>query len=75
MIINTKYSVRDEVYILLQNKVYTVIIERIDISIVNETTVDDITYTVEKNPAGTQYSTRFPERELFKTKQDLLDSL
>lgn len=34
-----------------------------------------INYEIDNNPAGSQYTKRFSEGELFKTKEELLNSL
>lgn len=80
MIIETKFNIGDKVFVLFFNKIYTVEIKHIGINInINS-------FKVPK--AGIYYSTdelhdklydrkqkSFGENILFKTKQELLDSL
>lgn len=49
------------------------VIERIETS--NVIGQSDVIYTIDKNPAGSQYTNRLLEHEVYETKQDLLDNL
>ena len=73
MEIKTKFNIGDECYFLMCNKVNEAVVEQIQTS--NSNLQSSIIYKIEENPAGTQYTKLFLEHELFKTKQDLLDSL
>jgi len=74
MNIVTKFDCGQEVYILFQDKIRTMEIEDIDIS-VRQGINNAPKYTVYKNPAGSQWTKIFLEHELYETKQDLLDAL
>jgi hypothetical protein len=49
------------------------VIERIETSNLQGQT--DVIYTIDENPAGSQYTKRLLEQEVYETKQDLLDAL
>ena len=72
MIIETKFEVNDKAYLMAHNKVSKTKIIGIEI-IVNEYE-PSISYEID-NPDGTHRKWTVPESDLFKTKQDLLDSL
>ena len=74
MNIITKFDCGQEVFVLFQNKIRTMEIEDIDISVIQGIN-NAPKYTVYKNPAGSQWTKIFLENELYGTKQDLLDSL
>ena len=74
MKIATKFNCKDKVFLLFQNKVHEVEIERIEIR-VNKGGVDMIRYTITKNPVSDTYTTYFNEEELFATKEDLFKTL
>ncbi len=79
MTITTKLNIGDKVFFLQCNKVYTTEIT----NIVTKTELNSFGvvgttnhYVIAQNPAGSQYSkSGFTENELFKTKQELLDTL
>lgn len=74
MKIETKLNVGDDAFFLTGSAVRKSTITRIDISAVN-TKFFDVTYTVKENPAGSQYTTRFNNSDIFPTKEALLASL
>lgn len=73
MKIETKFDLNDKCYFLMGNMVNQAVIERIETS--NVKGQSSVIYTIDRNPQGTQYTKRLSEHEVFKTKQDLLDSL
>lgn len=74
MDIKTKLNINDTCFFLTQNMVRESEIESISISAYSNLDIR-ISYMVKKNPAGSQYTTRFDENDIFKTKEDLLKSL
>lgn len=74
MKIETQHNIEDKVFFLFKDAVRQATIKSIDISIAHESEIN-ITYTIKKNPAGSMYTLRFDECELFSTKQGLLESL
>lgn len=74
MRIVTKLETSQWVFLLFMDKVHEVKIESIQIDInIHDNTY--IKYTITKNPAGSQYTKIFLERELHATKELLLNSL
>lgn len=73
MKIETEFNLGDYCYLLMLDAVREATIERIETSRVRGQ--KSIIHTIDMNPAGSQYTKRFLEKELFATKQDLLDSL
>lgn len=73
MNIQTKLDINDKCYFLMNDAVREAIIERIETSTVQGQS--DVIYTIDNNPAGSQYTKRLLEHEVYKTKMDLLDSL
>lgn len=73
MVIKTKLNIKDKCYFLMDNKVNEAEIEKVETR--NMFGVSSVFYIINENPAGSQYTTRFSESELFATKQDLLDTL
>lgn len=73
MKIETKFNIGNKCYFLMLDKVREAVIEEIETR--NVQGQSNIIYTIDKNPAGSQYTKRLLEHEIFKTKQDLLDSL
>lgn len=72
MIIETKFNIDDTAFFIMQNAVYSAKITGIDIKVgKNERTI----YDIDKNPCGARYTDRFSEYELFKTKEELLQTL
>ena len=79
MIIETKLDIGDEVFFIQNSKIHTTEIAEID----TKTRVNSYSgldthcyYTISVNPAGSQYTVRgFTDTELFKTKQELLETL
>jgi len=79
MTIETKLDIGDEVFFILNRKVHTTEIAEIqtktELNTYGAVTVKEF-YTLTKNPAGSQFTTRgFTKDELHKTKQELLDTL
>lgn len=73
MKIETKLNLQDKCFFLMLDAVREAVICRIETSnVVGET---NVIYTIDKNPAGSQYTKRLLESEVFETKQELLDSL
>jgi hypothetical protein len=78
MEIQTKFDVNHDAFILCNNVIYEVHIIYVDISVKKQefyTTSTSITYTISNNPAGSQFTKRFLEDELFETKEELAKSL
>lgn len=79
MQINTKFDTGQEVFIIVNSKIHEVEIETMTINIGywdNDNLNNiDIKYSISNHPNGPKYSKIFNEREVFSTKQDLLDSL
>mgnify|MGYP003642053252 FL=1 len=73
MRIETKLNIKDKCYFLMCDAVREATIERIETS--NVKGQSDVIYTIDENPAGTQYTKRLLEHEVYETKQDLLDAL
>ena len=73
MTIETKLNIKDKCYFLMCNAVREATIERIETR--NAQGQSDVIYTIDENPAGTQYTKRLLEHEVYKTKKDLLESL
>lgn len=73
MKIETKLGLNDKCFFIMLNAVREALIERIETS--NVIGQSDVIYTIDKNPAGSQYTKRLLEYEVFDTKQALLDSL
>ncbi len=73
MKIETKLNVGQEGFFLMHSKVMSSNI--ISIETYSNAHGLSVTYTVEKNPAGSQYTTRFNENDIFASKEDLLKSL
>ena len=72
MEIKTKYNIGDILFVLHQNKVCTIVISDITISIGRKySQVSYISYTKDSN----RYLGTFDESELFSTKEELLKSL
>ena len=73
MKIETKMDVGDYGYFLFQSKVRKQKITAIEIRV----TVDghSIDYLINTNPCGNQYTRYFRENLIFKTKEELLESL
>ena len=79
MVVETKLDVGDEVFFIQNSKVYTTQIKTV-FTDTKENSYSGIAtsvhYEIERNPAGSQYTTRgFDDTELFKTKQELLETL
>ena len=73
MKIETKLGLNDKCFFMMCDAVREAVIERIETS--NVIGQSDVIYTIDENPAGSQYTKRLLEHEVFETKQDLLDSL
>jgi hypothetical protein len=73
MKIETKLNIKDKCYFLMRDAVREAIIERIET--INVQGQSDVIYIINENPAGTQYTKRLLEREVYETKQDLLAAL
>ena len=69
MEINTNYNIYDFVFMMASNVIYEVQIKSISIRIGKSELY--ISYTIENNPAGSQYTLNFDESELFETKENL----
>ena len=73
MEIKTKLDLNQNCWFMIQNKPECAMITEIEIrKTIHESVV---TYTIDKNPAGTQFTTRYLESNVFPTKQELIDSL
>jgi hypothetical protein len=73
MKIETKLNIKDRCYFLMCDAVREAVIERIETSNLQGQT--DVIYTIEENPAGSQYTKRLLEHEVYETIHDLLDAL
>ena len=74
MKIETKFDCEQEVFMIAQNKVFEVEIERIIIE-VSELGTERLTYIIKEHPISSSYSRSFGESSLFATKDELLKSL
>lgn len=72
MKIKTKFNVDEEAFIIFLNKIYKVKVYSIEIIVGDDIYIK---YTLHNNPSGSQYTKIFEESELFKTKEELIDSL
>lgn len=72
MIIETKFNIGDEAYILLGNQIHKVVIKRLEYTRGHK--IQEEKYYID-NPIDVGFEGLFNHSELFKTKQDLLDSL
>lgn len=78
MEIKTKLDIDQEVYFLCCDKVWKSKVNSISINVLQyhksgkET---NVTYNIGDNPAGSQYTSLYDERDLHASKQLLLDSL
>jgi len=73
MKIETKLNLGDECFFIMGNKIRKAIVKSINVFIENNKE-KLVKYEIEENPLG-DYRTYFYDNELFKTKQDLLNSL
>lgn len=73
MTIETKLNISDECYLLCCNKVRTGIVKDIQISVLKEKMY--IKYSILFNDSDKTEHKIYLEEDIFKTKQDLLDSL
>jgi len=73
MKIETKLSVGDRAFFLMHGKVHESYITYVETRTSGNNTV--ITYTIDRNPAGSQYTTKFYDNDIFASKDDLLKSL
>lgn len=73
MKIETKLSVGDKCFFIMHAKVMESVITYLEVR--HDGYGAFITYTVKENPAGSNYTTRFSEGDIFATKEDLLKSL
>ncbi len=73
MVVNTKLNINDYGYFLFQGEVRKERITAIEIRV----TADglSIDYLVSKNPCGSQYTRYFNDCKIFKSKEELLNSL
>ena len=73
MTIKTKIDIGDVVYFLFIGKIRSSKVTAIEI----RATLDGISvdYLISENPCGDQYTRYFSETTIFKTKQELLNSL
>lgn len=60
-------------FFLMHNKVVNAVVE--EIRTVETKVGISITYTIDKNPAGDNYTKHWSSKEIFSSKQQLLDSL
>ena len=73
MLIETKLDVGSTAFFMCLNQVRQSKVVNVD----TYTSATDckVVYTLKENPAGGQYTTRFSEEDVFKTKESLLESL
>jgi len=69
----TKFNLGQTVFFIINSVIYNSEVESVDAFI--SVSKEWIRYEVKQNKAGTQYTTRFSESDVFGTKQELLDSL
>jgi len=75
MKIETKLSVNQQAFFMMNNKVCEAKIIGIKVMVGNDA-YPYITYEIDNNPAGTKYTTTgFNESEIFSHKQALLETL
>lgn len=72
MIIQTKYNYGDKVWVMYNNKPTQIEIETISIDVIIHGIINNITYY---STTLSETLLRFDEKELFSTKDELLDSL
>lgn len=73
MNLKTKFNVGDSVWFIYNNKVENKEIYSIDINVNSKNTV--INYDISLFPEKPHATTKKPENTVYKTKQELLDSL
>ena len=73
MIIETKLEIEDECYFLFHNKVKTGFVKDIQISVLKEKMY--IKYSILFKDCDKAETKMYLEEDIFKTKQDLLESL
>lgn len=73
MIIETKLNIGDKCFFLMLDAVREAKIEEIEARV--DFSETSIIYTIDENTAGSQYTKRLLDSEVFPTKQDLLNSL
>ncbi len=73
MKIETKLSINDRAFFLIHGKVHESYITCVETRTSGNNTV--VTYTIDRNPAGSQYTVIFNGNDIFASKDDLLKSL